>query len=93
MNGQRQTGSAPDVQSATNSSGLFGQTKPTAHLPLNRASRTVGDLLVSCSVQSYSNGEVSIVLSDNLNTANGFTTGPLFDGLDTFFSEACVTHQ
>ena len=93
MNGHRRTGPAPGEQAAKDGSSLFGQMKPTAHLPLNRPSGTIGDFLVSCSVQSYSNGEVPVVLPDKLNAANGFTTGPLLDGPETFFSEVCVTHQ
>ena len=92
MNGHRRTGPT-GVQAATDSSRLFGQMKPTAHLPLNRPSGTIGDFLVSCSVQSYSNGEVPVVLSNKLNAANGFTTGPLFNGTEAFFSERCVIHQ
>ena len=64
--------------------------KPTAHLPLNRPSGTIGDFLVSCSVQSYSNGEVPAVLPDKLNAVNGFTTRPLPDGLKTLFAESPI---
>lgn len=67
--------------------------KPSAHFPLNRPGGTIGDLLVSYSVKSYSNGEAPVVLSDKLNATDGFTTGPLFDGPETFMSEVSVIHQ
>lgn len=92
-NGHLQIGSAPGEQAAKNGSRLFGQMKPTAHLPLNHSSGTFGDFLVSCSVQSYSYGEVPAVLPNKLNATNGFTSGPLFDGRETFLSKVCVTHQ
>jgi len=36
---------------------------------------------------------MTVVLSNKLNAANGFTTWPLFNGTEAFFSERYVTHQ
>jgi hypothetical protein len=34
---------------------------------------------------------MTVVLSNNLYAANGFTAGPLFNGIEAFFSESSVT--
>ena len=34
---------------------------------------------------------MTVVLSNNLYAANGFTAGPLFNGIEAFFSERYVT--
>jgi hypothetical protein len=67
--------------------------KPTVHLSLNGPRRMIGDFLVGCSVQCHSNREMTVVLANKLNAANGFTAGPLFNGIEAFFSERYVTHQ
>jgi hypothetical protein len=72
--------------------GLLGQMKPALHLPLNGPRRAISEFLVSCSVQSYSNRKMTVVLSNKLDAANGFTTRPLSNSIEALFSERNVTH-
>ena len=71
---------------------LLGQMKPASHLPVNRSRRAISEFLVSCSVQSYSHRKMTVVLSDKLDAANGFTTGPLSNSIEALFSERDVAH-
>jgi len=71
---------------------LLGQMKPASHLPVNRSRRAISEFLVSCSVQSYSHRKMTVVLSNKLDAANGFTTGPLSNSIEALFSERDVAH-
>ena len=65
--------------------------KMASFLSLNANHRAIGRLHVAVSIQRYPDGKFPrFVTSKDLNAGDGFTTGPLPDGLKALFPESHV---
>jgi hypothetical protein len=72
----------------------FGQVKMPTLLALDAADSAIGGSLVGLPVQRHPDRETARrVVSNDLNAANGFASGPVSDGLQALFSESPVAHS
>jgi hypothetical protein len=70
---------------------LIIQIEMSSLLTPDAIDRAIGDFLVGLPVQRPPDRKTArCVISNNLNATNGLAPGPLFNGLQTFFSESPV---